>query len=66
MVALECFVSKEHIMALTLAFKLYHSLTPWSTQRHGELELASVKMLEVHPFGNQGLSSISKMQRSFP
>lgn len=53
-------------MALTLALRLYYSLMPWSTQRQGELELTSVKMSEVHPFGNQGLASTLKMQRSFP
>lgn len=35
----KCFLSKEQMMALTLAFRLYHSLTPWSTQRQGEFEL---------------------------
>lgn len=66
MVALQCFESKEEITVLTLAFRLYHSLTTWSAQRQGELELISVKISKVHPVGSQGLASISKIQQSFP
>lgn len=66
MVSLKHFGSKEQIMVLTLAFRLYQSLTPWSTQRQGELEFTSVKLSKVHPFGSQGLASISKIQQSFP
>lgn len=40
--------------------------TAWSTQRQGELDLISVKISEVYPFGSQGLASISKIQQSFP
>lgn len=65
MVALKCFESKEQITILTLAFRPYHSLTPWSTQRQGELELTSTKISKVHPIGSQGLASISKIQQLF-
>lgn len=59
MVAFKCLESKEKITVLTLAFRLYHSLTPWSTQREGELIFTSVKIPEVHPVGSRGLVSMS-------
>lgn len=66
MVALKCSESKEEKTVLTFAFRLYHSLRPWCTQRQGELKLISVKISKVHPVGSQGLASISKIQQSFP